>query len=177
VRVLDEEGNDVPPGSGQAGVIFSPARAYGYYKDPAKTAATFREIDGIRYVSPGDWAIPEPDGTIHLLGRGSQSINTGGEKVYPEEVEEIVKTHPAVEDCIVLGMPHERFGEQVVAVVSPAGGVLDVDDVRSWVQERLAGYKVPRRFLVVPAVQRMANGKADYAWAKAVISPASRPTR
>jgi fatty-acyl-CoA synthase len=180
VRVLDEHERDVPPGSGQAGVIFAPARAHGYYKDPAKTAATFREIDGIRYVSPGDWAIPEPDGTIHLLGRGSQTINTGGEKVHPEEVEEVVKTHPGVEDCVVLGLPHERFGQQVVAVVSPAASSssgtsapIDTDDVRAWVQQRLAGYKVPRQFVVVPVIQRMANGKADYAWAK---QAASEPT-
>ena len=122
VKVLDADGEEVPPGSGRAGRVASPARAIGYYKDPAKTAATFTEIDGRRYVFPGDWATVEPDGAIRLLGRGSQCINTGGEKVFPEEVEEAMSRHPDVEDSIVLGVPDDRFGEQVVAVVSPTPG-------------------------------------------------------
>jgi acyl-CoA synthetase (AMP-forming)/AMP-acid ligase II len=179
VRVIDEDGRDVVPGSGRAGMIASPARAIGYFKDPARTAATFTMIDGRRYVRPGDWATVEPDGSMRLLGRGSQCINTGGEKVYPEEVEEAMSRHPDVEDSIVLGVPDERFGEQVVAVISTSGtggtGGTDGAAVAEWLRGRLAGYKVPKRVVVVDRVQRLANGKADYPWARAVVLEAGSP--
>ena len=121
--MLGEDGRDVEPGSGQSGVLALGGRIpLGYYKDEAKTAATFRTIDGTRYSVPGDYAQVSEDGSIHLLGRGSVSINTGGEKVYPEEVEEVVKTIDGVVDAVVVGIPDERFGEEIVAVVELAPG-------------------------------------------------------
>ena len=121
--MLSEDGRDVVPGSGEAGVLaVAHSAAIGYYKDPERSAATFREIDGARYAVPGDWAIVHEDRTITLLGRGSGCINTGGEKVWPEEVEEVLKEHPAVADAIVVGLPDEEWGESVAAVVSISGG-------------------------------------------------------
>ena len=169
-RVVRDDGTDVEPGSAEAGILASPAIALGYFKDPVKTAATFREIDGRRYVLTGDWATVAADGTVTLLGRGSQCINTGGEKVFPEEVEEAIKTQPGVDDCLVVGVPDERFGQRVVAVVGSAGGGLGGDDVREWVRDRLSGYKIPRQVVVVDRVQRAPNGKADYGWARDVAS-------
>ena len=140
----------------------------GYYKDEAKSAATFRVIDGIRYSVPGDFAEVRADGSIHLLGRGSVCINTGGEKVYPEEVEEVVKTLPGVLDAVVVGIPNERFGEEIVAVVELDRGVAGglgrpptriVDHVKA----RLAGYKAPRRVRFVETIGRSPSGKVDYA--------------
>ena len=123
VRVIDADGRDVEPGTGQSGVLALGGRIpLGYYKDEAKTAATFRTIDGTRYSVPGDYAEVGEDGSIHLLGRGSVCINTGGEKVYPEEVEEVVKTIDGVVDAVVVGIPNERFGEEIVAVVELAPG-------------------------------------------------------
>jgi fatty-acyl-CoA synthase len=172
-RVLTDDGRDVEPGSEQQGLLATRTAAYGYYKDPQKSARTFREIDGQWYVITGDWATADADGTIHLLGRGSNCINSGGEKIYPEEVEEALKRHDAVDDCLVVGLPHERFGQQVVAVVgstdqAPPGG----DELRSWVRSSLSGYKVPKLVVVVDAVRRAPNGKADYGWAKTVAAAA-----
>jgi fatty-acyl-CoA synthase len=147
----------------------------GYRGDPAKTAQTIREIDGVRYVFPGDYATVEPDGSIRLLGRGSQCINTGGEKVFPEEVEEAVKRHPDVADCLVVGLPDERFGEQVVAVASlRPGSSVSADDLVSFVRDdgHLAHYKLPRRVVLVEAVRRAPNGKADYPWAREAATSA-----
>ena len=122
MKVLDEDGREVEPGSGEVGVLALGGRIpLGYYKDEAKSERTFHAIDGVRYSVPGDFAKVEADGTIHLLGRGSVCINTGGEKVFPEEVEEALKTHHAVRDAVVVGVPDERFGEQVVAVVELDG--------------------------------------------------------
>ncbi|MGH2685742.1 MAG: AMP-binding protein [Actinomycetota bacterium] len=166
-RVVRDDGTDVEPGSKDAGMLASPAIALGYFKDPEKTAATFREIDGRRYVLTGDWATLGTDGNVTLLGRGSQCINTGGEKVFPEEVEEAIKTHAAVDDCLVVGVPDERFGQRVVAVVGAAAG-LGENDLREWVRDRLSGYKIPRQVVVVDRVQRAPNGKADYGWARSV---------
>ena len=168
VRVVDTEGRDVTPGSGEVGVLALGGRIpVGYYKDEAKSAATFRIIDGVRYSIPGDYAEIREDGSIHLLGRGSVCINTGGEKVYPEEVEEAVKTVDGVLDAVVVGIPHERFGEEIVAVVqltpaTPDGSVSD-RDVIDHVKARLAGYKAPRRVRFVDSIGRSPSGKVDYA--------------
>ncbi|MDP1820492.1 MAG: acyl-CoA synthetase [Acidimicrobiales bacterium] len=166
--VLDDHERPVEPGSGAVGRLavrtFMPL---GYYKDPAKTAATFREIDGVRWSIPGDFATIEADGGLRLLGRGSVCINTGGEKVFPEEVEEALKSHPGVKDSVVVGIPDQRFGEAVGALVEPWPGVhVGADEVTAHVKARIAGYKVPREILVVDSVGRSPNGKADYAGAK-----------
>ena len=141
----------------------------GYWKDPVKTAATFPEIDGKRYSIPGDFAIIEADGSFTLLGRGSQCINTGGEKVFPEEVEETLKTHPAIDDALVFGLPDEKWGQAVSAVVE-AHGPVDIEELRAHVRQHLAGYKTPKTLLVVAKVPRAPNGKADYAAAKAMVT-------
>src|SRR5439155_12614024 len=136
----------------------------GYYKDPEKSARTFPVIDGERYSMPGDYANVEADGTMRLLGRGSVCINTGGEKVYPEEVEEALKEHTAVRDAVVVGVPDERFGEVIVAWVEPAGdGEVDEGAVIAHVKERLASYKAPRRVLTTDTIGRSPAGKVDYA--------------
>ena len=164
VRVLSADGRVIDPGSEEVGVLALGGRnPLGYYKDEEKSAATFRVIDGVRYSVPGDYAQVRADGTIHLLGRGSVCINTAGEKVYPEEVEEVVKTFPGVRDAVVVGVPDERFGEQVVAVVEAApGSEVSESGVIGHVQGRLAGYKSPRRVRVVDSLGRSPNGKIDY---------------
>jgi fatty-acyl-CoA synthase len=168
--VFDENDREIPPGSDKMGMIANGGLTpVGYYKDPVKSAATFREIDGHRYSFPGDFARIAADGTLILLGRGSVCINTGGEKVFPEEVEEALKAHPDVEDCLVVGAPDERFGERVVAVLSPRGGrTLDEAALIEFARTRIAGYKTPRQVIVVSDVRRAPNGKADYKWAKSV---------
>jgi len=167
-KVFTDDGREVKPGSGEIGMLGTCRNIpLGYYKDAEKTARTFREIDGVRYSFPGDYATVEADGTITLLGRGSNCINTGGEKVYPEEVEEAVKTHAAVTDCLVVGMPDEQFGERITAIVSlEPGRTLDAEALANHVRAQLAGYKVPRSFLIAKAVERGPNGKADYKWAR-----------
>jgi 3-oxocholest-4-en-26-oate---CoA ligase len=164
VRVLDDEGRDVVPGSDVAGMLALGGRLpLGYYKDDVKTDATFRTIDAMRYSIPGDWAKVREDGSILLLGRGSQCINTAGEKVFPEEVEEVLKTHPGVADACVLGVPDERFGEVVVAAVEPAGGAApDEQALIDHVRANLAHYKAPRRVRVVTTIGRTPAGKMDY---------------
>jgi acyl-CoA synthetase (AMP-forming)/AMP-acid ligase II len=165
VRVVDPEtGADVAPGSGQRGVLALGGRnPVGYYKDPDKTAATFREIDGVRYSIPGDYATVESDGTIQLLGRGSVVINTGGEKVFPEEVEEALKLHPAVRDAVAVGVPHERFGEAVTAAVELwPGRAAPEEELIDQVRARLAAYKAPRHIRFVDTVGRSPSGKLDY---------------
>ena len=135
----------------------------GYYKDEAKSARTFRVVNGVRWSIPGDFATVEGDGTITVLGRGSVCINTGGEKVYPEEVEEVVKTHPSVRDAVVVGVPDERFGEAITAMVElHPGSDLDELAIIGHVKSRLASYKAPKRVLTVPTVGRAPNGKVDY---------------
>lgn len=163
-RVVTEDGRDVEPGSGELGrVALRGHTPIGYYKDEAKSAATFQVIDGVRYSIPGDWAEVEADGTVKLLGRGSQCINTGGEKVYPEEVEEVLKLHPSVADAAVVGVPDERFGQAVTAVVEPRPGTtLDEAELIAHVRSKLAAYKAPKRIIEVPTVGRAANGKLDY---------------
>jgi fatty-acyl-CoA synthase len=167
-KVLTEDGREVKPGSGEIGLLsLSGPLPLGYYKDPEKSAATFRTFAGVRYSIPGDWATVGVDGTVELLGRGSVSINTGGEKVFPEEVEEALKLHPDVADALVIGVPDERFGEVVAALVAPrSGATLDGDDVKQVVKAHLAGFKQPRHVLVVDTLSRGPNGKADYAWGR-----------
>ena len=162
--VITEDGREVAPGSGEAGLVaVRGPMPLGYYKDPEKTARTFRLVNGERMSVPGDWATVEADGTLKLLGRGSVCINTGGEKVFPEEVEEALKCHPAVRDAVVVGVPDSRFGEAVCALVEvrPASAPTEAELV-DWVKARLAGYKAPRRVLIVESVGRAPNGKADY---------------
>ncbi len=165
IRVVDETtGRDVVPGSEGVGLVAMGGRIpLGYYKDPEKSAATFRLIDGVRYSVPGDYATVDADGTVKLLGRGSACINTGGEKVYPEEVEAELRKHASVFDCVVVGIPDPRFGEQVVALVHVVDGhYLDEAEMAAWCRARMAGYKSPRRFLFVDSLQRSAAGKAHH---------------
>ncbi|MDX6197203.1 MAG: 3-oxocholest-4-en-26-oate---CoA ligase [Actinomycetota bacterium] len=166
--VLTADHAKVTPGDGQVGRIARrghvPLR---YHNDPEKSAATFVEVDGERWALTGDEAMLESDGTVKMLGRGSQCINTGGEKVYPEEVEEPIKAHPAVDDALVVGVPDERWGERVVAVVQPApGSSIDLAALQEHVRSSVAGYKVPRDLVLVEKVVRSPAGKADYRWAK-----------
>jgi 3-oxocholest-4-en-26-oate---CoA ligase len=164
VVVLGSDHRPLAPGSEEVGALALGGRIpLGYYKDPEKSAATFRTVDGVRYSVPGDYARVRPDGSVHLLGRGSASINTAGEKVYPEEVEEVLKTHPHVADAVVVGVPDERFGELVVAVVEPVDGLLPEEGALvDHVKARLASYKAPRRVRVVDSIGRAPNGKVDY---------------
>jgi fatty-acyl-CoA synthase len=167
-RVVDPDGRDITPGSGEAGVLaVAVSTGVGYYNDPERSASTFREIDGRVHAVPGDWAVPHADGTITLLGRGSGCINTGGEKVWPEEVEEALKAHPAVIDALVVGVPDDEWGETVAAVVATsASGRPEPDELSEWVGTHLARYKRPRRVVLVDEVQRTTIGKADYTWAR-----------
>jgi acyl-CoA synthetase (AMP-forming)/AMP-acid ligase II len=143
----------------------------GYYKDPAKSAETFFESDGARWVLLGDMATVDDDGVVTVLGRGSQCINTGGEKVYPEEVEEVLKSHPDIYDALVAGIPDERWGHRVAAVVQLRNGAsaLSADAIRTHARKRLAGYKVPRSVVLTERVQRSPSGKADYRWARRTL--------
>jgi len=173
-RVFTEDGREVEPGSGEAGLVAAGGNVpIGYYKDTAKTEATFKTIDGMRYSFPGDWAIVEADGTLTLLGRGSNCINTAGEKVYPEEVEEAVKEHPDVIDCLVVGVDDEKFGQRVTGVASlRPGSDVDGEALRQFTHSKLAGYKVPKQLFVVDEVRRAPNGKADYTWARKTVEEA-----
>jgi fatty-acyl-CoA synthase len=167
-KVFTEDGRQVQPGSGELGMVAAGGMVpLGYYKDEEKSARTFRVIDGVRYSFPGDWALVNEDGSLTLVGRGSQVINTAGEKVFPEEVEESVKRVPDVLDCLVVGVPDERFGEAVTAIASLVdGAVTDEAAVIAHVKGELASFKAPRRVLFVPTVPRAPNGKADYKAAK-----------
>jgi len=168
-KVLTDEGREVEPGSEEIGLLAVGGRIpAGYYKDPEKSAETFRELAGHRWSVPGDYATVAADNTITLLGRGSVSINSGGEKIYPEEVEEAVKHHPAVADSVVVGVPDERFGEAVTAVVSlRPGASASEDDIMGAVEASgLARFKRPRHVVMVDDVPRAPNGKADYKWAQ-----------
>ena len=166
--VFDDGLRPVAPGSGVIGRVANTGRLpIGYLADPEKTAETFVEVEGRRYCFTGDMATVAPDGTIQLLGRGSQCINTGGEKVFPEEVETVLVDHPAVTDVLVVGIPDERWGRAVTAVVQPANPMRppSIDELRDFGRASLAGYKLPKRLVVVDRVRRSPAGKADYRWA------------
>jgi 3-oxocholest-4-en-26-oate---CoA ligase len=166
--VLDEDGNEVKPGSGVRGLIAKKGNIpVGYYKDEKKTAETFQTINGVRYAIPGDYAQVEEDGTVTMLGRGSVSINSGGEKIYPEEVEAALKGHPDVFDALVVGVPDARYGQHVAAVVQARPGSWPtLSALDTFVRAEIAGYKVPRSLWLVDEVKRSPAGKPDYRWAK-----------
>ncbi len=167
--VLDESMRPLPPGSGVVGRLARTGNIpLEYYNDPVKTAETFVDVDGRRFAMPGDHAMLEADGTVTLLGRGSVSINSGGEKVFPEEVEAAMKSHPDIYDAVVVGVPDERWGQRVAAVVQlREGAALEVRDLQAHCRSKIAGYKIPRQFHVVGEVQRSPSGKPDYPWALA----------
>ena len=174
--VFDDDLARVEPGSGVVGRVANAGRLpQGYLNDPDKTAATFIEVDGQRFCFTGDMATVEADGTIQLLGRGSQCINTGGEKVFPEEVELQLLGHPSVRDVLVVGIPDERWGSAVTAVVEPVPGAEPptLDDLKDHLRTSLAGYKLPKRLVLVDKVERTPAGKADYRWATSVAQPAA----
>jgi acyl-CoA synthetase (AMP-forming)/AMP-acid ligase II len=168
--VLDDDMNIVQPGSGVVGRMARggnvPLR---YHKDPEKSAATFVTVNGRRFSVSGDSAVVEPDGTMTLLGRGSVCINSGGEKIYPEEVEAALKAHEAVFDVVVVGVPDERWGERVAAVVElrPDHDVT-LEELDAHARKHVAGYKVPRELHVVGKIERSPSGKPDYPWAKRI---------
>jgi acyl-CoA synthetase (AMP-forming)/AMP-acid ligase II len=169
-KVIDDDCNDIVPGSGQPGRIALGGRIpVGYYKDEAKTVATFVTIGGERYSIPGDYAVVEADGSLQLLGRGSVSINTGGEKVFPEEVEEVLKTHQAVADAVAVGIPDERFGEAITAVVELSPGAEAAEEeLIGHVKGQIASFKAPRRVVFVDAIGRSPAGKVDYKMLRAL---------
>ena len=167
----------VPPGSGEVGRVAQSGHIpLGYYNDDAKTAETFVEVDGKRWVLMGDEATIDEDNVIHFLGRGSVCINSGGEKIFPEEVEAALKAHPAIEDAIVAGIPDDRWGQRVGAVVELRPGVDEaptLDDIRDHCSGRLARYKHPRSLEVVDQIVRSPAGKADYGWASRLLEDAA----
>lgn len=163
-KVFTEDEREVTPGSNETGMVaVSGFLPMGYYKDQEKTDKTFKTIGGVRYSIPGDWVKVEADGSLTLLGRGSNCINTAGEKVYPEEVEEALKHHPDVDDCLVVGVKDEKWGQSITAVVQLVpGAALDEAALKEFVREHLAGYKIPKRILVKDNLERAPNGKANY---------------
>jgi acyl-CoA synthetase (AMP-forming)/AMP-acid ligase II len=177
--VIDESGAVLDPAT-SVGATGRVARAgsvpLGYYKDPEKSARTFVEIDGVRYAVPGDFAQIEEGGRLTLLGRGSNCINTGGEKVYPEEVETALKAHPDVFDVLVVGTPDERLGQRVTAVVQARDGrEPTLDELNAVLRSRLSGYKLPRSLTLVDEIPRHATGKANYPRAKEIATAAAAP--
>jgi 3-oxocholest-4-en-26-oate---CoA ligase len=164
VKVFTDDDREVQPGSTEIGMVAIAGYVpIGYYKDEAKSATTFRTIDGVRYSIPGDFASVDSEGAIHLLGRGSVVINTGGEKVFPEEVEEVLKLHPAVRDAVCVGVPDERFGETICAVVESQDGLtVDSGELIEHVRRHLARYKAPRNVITVSSIGRSPAGKVDY---------------
>jgi len=173
MTVLGEDLRPVAAGSGERGLLARRGHIpLGYYKDEAKTAATYvTDPDGVRWALPGDFALLEEDGSITLLGRGSGCINTGGEKVYPEEVEAALKSHPDVFDALVVGLPDDRFGERVAAVVAAREGTApSPDDIAAHCRTKVAGYKVPRDVRFTETIGRTPAGKPDYRWAKALFA-------
>jgi 3-oxocholest-4-en-26-oate---CoA ligase len=171
--VFDEDLNPVEPGSGVIGKI---ARSgdipLGYYNDPKKTAEVFINVRGTRYVMPGDFATVEADGSITLLGRGSIVINSGGEKIFPEEVESAVRSHPDIMDAIVCGAPDERWGQTVAAIIQPRRGhdAPSLESIQEHCRSTIAGYKLPRRLHVVDTIERSPSGKPDYSWATSIVT-------
>jgi len=170
--VLDEHLRKVEPGSGVIGKIARSGNIpLGYYNDPAKTAEVFITVDGSRYVMPGDFATVEADGSVTLLGRGSVVINSGGEKIFPEEVESAVRSHPEVMDAIVVGAPDERWGQTVAAIVQPRAGMAPtLEAIQEHCRASIAGYKLPRRLHTVELIERSPSGKPDYRWAAEIVA-------
>jgi acyl-CoA synthetase (AMP-forming)/AMP-acid ligase II len=166
--LLDEDGNVVEKKPGAVGLIGRRGHVpLGYYGDPEKSKKIFVEVDGVRYVVPGDYARYEEDGTVTLLGRGSQCVNTGGEKVYPEEVEGALKSHPDVFDALVIGVPDERLGQRVAAVIQLREGASpDLAAIEEHARGQIAGYKVPRTVWLADEIGRSPSGKPDYPWAQ-----------
>jgi acyl-CoA synthetase (AMP-forming)/AMP-acid ligase II len=174
--VLDED-NRVLDLAANVGAVGRLARSgsvpLGYYKDPEKSARTFIEVDGVRFSVPGDFARIELDGKVTLLGRGSNCVNTGGEKVYPEEVEMALKGHPDVYDALVVGVADENYGQAVSAVIQPRGGARpSLEDLRAFLRQHLSGYKLPRSVTYVEEIPRSATGKANYPRAKEIATAA-----
>jgi len=168
-KLIDEDGTVIDPASGRSGLLaVAPPGPLGYFKDPEKSAGLLREVDGVVHAVPGDFAYVEPDGHVVLLGRGALCINTGGEKVYPEEVEEVLKTYETVADAVAVGVPDEKFGEAITAIVelSP-GSDLDEAGIITHVKGKLAAYKAPKRVLEIDTIGRAPNGKVDYKQLKA----------
>ncbi len=180
ITVLDSKLEPVQPGSGEVGQVARSGHiSFGYYNDADKTAEAYVTIDGRRWLLSGDMATVDEDGTIAVLGRGSLCINTGGEKVFPEEIEATLKAHPAVFDVIVTGIPDARYGERVAAVVQPRADrpVPGIEELDSHCRARLAGYKVPRTYTLVAELKRSPAGKADYRWAREMaLGPAAQVT-
>jgi acyl-CoA synthetase (AMP-forming)/AMP-acid ligase II len=174
-KVFTDDDREVEPGSDEVGMVAAGGNVpLGYYKDKEKSARTFRVIDGVRYSFPGDLAQVAADGTLILLGRGNQVINTGGEKVFPEEVEEAVKRVDGVLDCLVVGVENEKFGQAVTAVASLVDGAsVDQATVIASVKNALAGYKAPKSVVFVDDVPRAPNGKADYTTARSLADAAT----
>ena len=170
--VLDDDLRPIAAGSGRIGRVARRGRVpLGYYKDPVKTDERFKTVDGVRWVLPGDFATVEEDGRITVYGRGSVCINTGGEKVFPEEVEEALKAHPEVFDCLVVGVPDPQWMQRVAAVVAPRPGANpSFEALQAHCREHVAGYKVPREVHLVAEVERQPSGKPDYAWARRVAT-------
>jgi 3-oxocholest-4-en-26-oate---CoA ligase len=167
-RLLREDGSELPPGSSEVGLLaMVPPIPFAYFKDAERSSQVFRVVGGQRYSICGDYARVEADGTVVFLGRGSLCINTAGEKVYPEEVEDALRSHPAVRDANVVGIEDDVWNEAVTAVVAlhPGQGASE-DELKAAVRDRLAGYKVPKRVVFVPAIPRTPAGKAQYDWAK-----------
>ena len=175
-RVLTADGAEVTPGSGQVGTLaFGGPIPEGYYKDAAKTTATFRTVGGTRYSMPGDLVTVDEDGAIRFLGRGAGVINTGGEKVHPQEVEDVLLAHPGVTDASVVGVPDDTWGERVVAVVAAPGGAVTEQELKDALRPRLAGYKVPRTILLLPALPRTPTGKLELAQIRRLASGQPTP--
>ena len=174
-KVLTDDGREVVPGSGELGRVALRGRTpIGYYKDPLKSAGTFVTFEGVRWSIPGDFAAVHADGSVQLLGRGSQCINTGGEKVFPEEVEEALKLHPSVADAAVVGLPDDRFGEAITALVEPVAGCeIDEAVLIAHVRQTLAAFKSPKRVFPIATIGRAANGKLDYKSLKATAVTAA----
>lgn len=163
-KVITADGRLVEPGSGERGMLACTGATVGvgYHRDPEKSAKTYRQIGGVNYAIAGDWATVELDGSIRFLGRESSCINTGGEKVFAEEVENLILRMPNVADCIVVGVPDERWGQVVGAAVAPTPGArVSVEQIQAWVRRELAGYKVPRAIAILDEVPRAPNGKSD----------------
>jgi len=177
--VFDDGLELVKPGSGVIGKIARSGNIpVGYYNDPKKTAETFIKVRGKRFVMPGDFATVEADGSVTLLGRGSICINSGGEKIFPEEVEAVVRSHPDVMDAIVVGAPDERFGQRVAAIVEPRPGhsAPSLEAVQEHCRSHVAGYKVPRQLHVVDKIERSPSGKPDYPWANTIVTSGAGAT-